>query len=32
MDNLALKAEARGRVQEMKGELFAWYLPPEIKA
>jgi choline-sulfatase len=32
MDNLALKAEARGRVEEMKGELFAWYLPPEMKA
>ena len=32
MDNLALKVEAHGRVEEMKGELFAWYRPPEVKA
>jgi arylsulfatase A-like enzyme len=32
MDNLALKAEARGHVEEMKGELFTWYRPPEMKA
>jgi len=24
--------EAHGRVEEMKGELFAWYRPPEMKA
>jgi choline-sulfatase len=31
MDNLALKAAARGRVEELKSELFAWYRPPEMK-
>jgi choline-sulfatase len=31
MDNLALKSAARGRVEELKGELFSWYRPPEMK-
>ena len=31
MDNLALRPAARGRVEKMKSDLFAWYSPPEIK-
>jgi len=31
MDNLALTPAARGRVEKMKSDLFAWYSPPEIK-
>ena len=30
MANLALKPEYRGRVEQMKQELFAWYTPPEV--
>jgi choline-sulfatase len=32
MRNLALQAEHRGKVEELKAQLFAWYKPPEAPA